>query len=76
MILKFWCISCKKIFENEGNKKEWIDVIYGPCMKYIAECPECKTECNEYREPSYQKKSSQTPQMGCAGHCNNCEYSH
>ena len=76
MIKRFWCSACKKIFEAEGNKKEWIDPIYGSCMKYITECPDCKAECNEYREPSQQKQTSQVSQMGCHGHCNSCEFAH
>ena len=32
---KFWCASCKKIFEAKGEKKEWNDPIYGPCMNLL-----------------------------------------
>jgi hypothetical protein len=74
MTSKFNCISCKKIFEATGHKKEWNNQIYGPCMKYIASCPDCKSECDEYREPSQQKKISSMPQGGCGGHCSNCEF--
>ena len=71
---KFWCSDCKKIFTAEGIKKEWNDPIYGPCKKYVTECPECKTECNEYREPSVAKRSEPMPQMSCSGHCHGCEH--
>jgi hypothetical protein len=73
---KFWCGECKVTFTAVGEKKEWIDPIYGPCMKYVSACPGCGFECNEYREPSVQKKSSAPmPEMtGCGGHCHSCEY--
>ena len=71
---RFWCVSCKNIFEAVGNKKEWNDPIYGPCMKYIASCPECKSECDEYREPSRQKTSSRMSETSCGRQCRNCEF--
>jgi len=71
---KFYCADCKKTFIAIGTRKEWKDPIYGPCMKYVAACPGCKTECSEYREPSVAKKSTPMPQMGCEGQCHNCEY--
>ena len=73
---KFWCASCKKIFEAKGKKKEWKDPIYGPCLKFIAACPECKVECDEYRDPNAQKKSSASPEMSCGGNCHSCEFNH
>jgi hypothetical protein len=74
MKTKFWCGKCKKTFTAEGIKKEWNDPIYGPCMKYIANCPECETVCNEYRDPSVQKKTAPLPVAECGGHCHGCEY--
>jgi hypothetical protein len=73
---KFWCTSCKNIFEAKGNKKEWIDPIYGPCMKFVAACPKCKMECDEYRDPNAQKKQSSSQVTACGGNCHSCEFNH
>ena len=62
---KYWCASCKKIFEAKGKKKEWKDPIYGPCLKFVAKCPLCKTECDEYRDPNAQKKQASPQGMTC-----------
>jgi hypothetical protein len=74
MKLKFWCPSCKKIFDAAGKKKTWIDPIYGPCSKQVGVCPDCTEECNEYRVPVPQKKSGPTPSMGCNRQCHSCEF--
>jgi len=77
--MKFKCYTCEEIFEAEGTKKEYIDPVYGPCSKMVAECPVCFAEASEYREPKPQKASGvaagdvapcgMTPgQAGC-GHC-------
>lgn len=71
---KYWCGSCKKIFVAAGTKKEWIDPVYGQCMKYVAYCPQCNSVCSEYREPSPKKNSPQIPKTGCVGHCHSCEF--
>ncbi len=73
---KFWCVSCKHIFDASGIKKEWTDPIYGPCMKFVAPCPKCNAECDEYRDPNAQKKLSQPQNMGCSGCCNSCNLNH
>ena len=74
---KFWCASCKNIFEAVGEKKEWKDPIYGPCMKFVASCPSCTEECSEYRDPNAStKKSSMPPMPSCSGSCGNCEFAH
>ena len=71
---KFWCASCKNIFEAKGKKKEWNDPIYGPCMKFTAFCPKCETECNEYRDTNAQKKQSSSQGMACDRNCHSCEF--
>ena len=71
---KFWCTSCKKIFEAKGKKKEWNDPIYGPCLKFVAACPSCKEECGEYRDPNAQKKQAPSQASACGGNCHSCEY--
>lgn len=73
---KFWCALCKKIFEARGKKKEWKDPIYGPCLKYVASCPTCKAECDEYRDPNAQRKSASMPEMSCGGNCHSCDFAH
>ncbi len=63
---KFYCSNCKKIFEAEGEKKEWQDSIYGYCWKIVAKCPTCGRECDEYR-PSFSSKKKEVlpPPSGC-----------
>jgi len=73
---KFWCTSCKNTFEAKGNKKEWNNPIYGPCMKFVAMCPKCNAECDEYRDPNALKKQSSPQSMACGGNCNCCEFNH
>jgi hypothetical protein len=71
---KFYCSECKITYTAEGIKKEWNDPIYGPCMKFMAYCPACTKECNEYRDPNAQKKTATMPAGGCGGQCTSCEY--
>lgn len=74
--MNFKCYNCETRFEAEGFKKEYIDPMYGPCSKVVAECPSCKGEASEYREPKPQKAEAasgvapcgMTPgQAGCGG---------
>jgi hypothetical protein len=46
---KFTCETCKKTFEAEGTKQEWIDRTYGPCSRWVAVCPDCGAECQMAR---------------------------
>ncbi|MFN3302048.1 MAG: hypothetical protein ACK413_03425 [Patescibacteria group bacterium] len=65
---KFYCPKCKKIFEAEGEKREWQDPVYGSCWKMIARCPICGNKCDEYRpsvSPS-KKKGPFLPSCGCS----------
>lgn len=69
---KFYCENCKEIFEAEGKKKEYQSSIYGPCWKYIANCPKCGAECDEYRPINYSTKKSgpknySFPKCSCGG---------
>jgi len=43
--MKFICEPCKKTFEAEGSKREWVDRTYGPCSRWTALCPDCGAEC-------------------------------
>jgi hypothetical protein len=72
--MNFKCYNCDTRFEAEDFKKEYIDPMYGPCSKMVAECPKCGGEASEYREPKPQKVESSsvapcgmTPgQAGCS----------
>ena len=55
---RFYCESCQKIFDAGGIKKKYMSSIYGPCWKLVAQCPDCKTRCNEYRQRKSGKKKS------------------
>jgi len=65
---KFYCPKCNKIFEAEGEKKEWQSSVFGYCFKLVAKCPECGVECEEWRPkgPSGKKNDS------CSGTCSTC----
>ena len=76
--MNFKCYNCENIFEAEGFKKDYVDPMYGPCSKIVANCPICDKEASEYREPKPQKAGAvaslapcgMTPgQAGC-GSCN------
>lgn len=64
---KFYCLNCKKIFEAKGKKKEWESSVFGRCWKLVAECPDCYSECCEYRAKISGKENS-----SCSGTCNYC----
>ena len=55
---KFYCQKCQKAFEAEGSKQEYTSLIYGPCWKRIAKCPDCGVACDEFRQISSAKKGS------------------
>lgn len=65
---KFYCENCKKIFEVEGKRKEWESSVFGKCWKLVAECPDCKKECQEWRPKSSSKNSGSS----CSGTCSIC----
>jgi len=69
MILKFECKNCNTVFESEGEKKEWQDGVYGSCFKYVAECPDCGSSCNEYRAPKTSKAGKVESENTCGGSC-------
>ncbi|MBC7074404.1 hypothetical protein H5T58_03445 [Candidatus Parcubacteria bacterium] len=63
---KFYCENCQKVFEAEGEKKEWESSIFGKCWKLVAKCPSCKKECNEWRPGAFGSSKS------CGGSCPLC----
>lgn len=70
---KFVCKECDKIFEAKPVKKEYNDPVFGPCVKYVAECLDCKAECSEFVKPKPQKASSQPAMPSCStGTCGSC----
>jgi hypothetical protein len=73
-ISKYYCESCKSVFQLNGTKKEFSNPIYGVCWKTVALCPTCNTECDEYTEPSQKKSKSKpsAPACGMKGGCCGC----
>jgi hypothetical protein len=65
---KFYCPKCDKIFEAEGEKKEWQSPVFGYCFKLVAKCPECGIECNEWRPKGPSGKEGGS----CFGTCSTC----
>lgn len=55
---KFYCQKCQKVFEAEGVKREYSSPIYGPCWKWIAKCPDCDRECDEFRQTGSSRKKN------------------
>lgn len=67
---QFWCNQCKILFSNKGKRKEWVDKIYGPCHKWVAFCPKCKNEVDEYQPLRRSKAGNQQLSgfsCGCQG---------
>lgn len=65
---KFYCQNCDYFFEEEGEKIEYQDKIYGHCWKRIAYCPKCKTQCDQY-QPKTSPKKTKSPEFGSDGGC-------
>ncbi len=77
MQLRFKCSECNTIFESEGVKVEYNSPIYGPCWKFMGQCPACDMQSDEYRDPSPGKKSApQTPSAspGCCCSGGSCGF--
>jgi hypothetical protein len=69
---KFYCPKCNKIFEAEGEKKEWQSSVFGYCFKLVAKCPECGAECNEWRPKGPSRKGSGSCSGGSCSICSGC----
>jgi hypothetical protein len=65
---KFYCPKCDKIFEAEGEKKEWQSSVFGYCWKLVAKCPDCEAECEEWRPKGPSGKGG----GNCFGTCSTC----
>jgi len=53
---QFYCKTGKNIFEAVGVKEKYTSVIYGPCWKFVAPCPDCGATCNEQRQVESRRK--------------------
>ena len=69
---KFYCPKCNKIFEAEGEKKEWQSSVFGYCFKLVAKCPECGAECNEWRPKGPSGKEGGNCSGGTCSICSGC----
>ncbi|MFC2097783.1 hypothetical protein ACFLSI_05555 [Bacteroidota bacterium] len=70
---EFKCRKCNTTFKADPVRKEYIDPVYGPCFKFVAECPDCKQESGEYIKPKPQKANSKPDIPSCAsGSCLGC----
>lgn len=75
--MRFVCETCKKTFDAEGTKQEWMDRTYGACSRWVAVCPDCSAECQTARTVKLQADGldSADPDGGscsCGGGCSNC----
>ncbi len=66
----FHCQDCNLSFnDDQKTKKEYHDYIFGPCWRYIALCPQCRSECSEKPDPKPGKAKNEM-QMECgSGPC-------
>lgn len=55
--MEFQCKTCKRLFTAKGQKIEYHDYVFGPCMKIVAPCPDCNNICDEYRKPKPSKQA-------------------
>ncbi|MFH1322063.1 MAG: hypothetical protein ABII90_15600 [Bacteroidota bacterium] len=71
---KFQCRDCKEVFQAKPKRKEYISPIYGPCVSFFANCPNCSTESPEYikQKPSKTIAAVDAPTCG-DGSCD-CPY--
>lgn len=69
MLTRFKCPECSCVFEAEPVRFEYHSPIYGPCAKFVGECPECHMQSDEYREPNPGKKPSASEPATSPGCC-------
>ena len=60
---QFFCPKCNTIFNGDPVRKEYIDPIYGPCFKFVANCPDFKHESGEFIKPKPQKANSKSDSL-------------
>lgn len=65
----FYCEQCRKKFEAEGTKTEWMDRTYGPCSRWTAPCPLCRTESDMARMTHTHSDDHGHGSCGCGGGC-------
>jgi uncharacterized membrane protein YgcG len=61
---KFRCRKCRKTFETEGKRRDWMDATYGPCFQYTAACPSCGGECAEVMPAVLSRKGEDSDDFG------------
>lgn len=66
---RFKCNCTGNIFEAEGRKVEWTDPVYGASFKYVAPCPSCGKDLNEYRAPKGKEKQQSFSAPACGAGC-------
>ena len=71
MISRFYCKECDQVFDAEGTKIEYMDPVFGPCARYVTNCPTCDTESKEYIKPKQFKSVSLDSILAC-GNPNTC----
>lgn len=69
---QFRCGSCKHQFEAIGLSTEYNHSLYGPCVSYKTNCPECGSESSEYIDTNTRKAEIDTSDYPCGGNPNNC----
>jgi hypothetical protein len=50
-IYEFKCNACRKQFEAIGTMLEYTDPVFGPCVRRVADCPDCGSQASEYLKP-------------------------
>ena len=66
-----YCKECDITFDHDGIKKEYSDPVFGPCAKYVATCPQCNKEVDEFRRPK-PTKSYKPQNVAPCGNPNGC----
>lgn len=70
---KFKCYHCNLVFEAEGNLKNFMDAIYGPCSRWVADCIQCGEECSQYSvNPARNNNSGTMAPCGNYSSCSCC----
>ncbi len=66
------CFDCRHIFQAEGEKKEFVDPVYGPCLKWNAQCPLCGAEAVQHESKPGKQKSGGGAPCGKYDSCSCC----
>ena len=69
---EFRCTICNMVFEAEGKSVEYVDFTFGPCKKWVANCPDCENEASEFKRPSQKKEGDFMPACGNPAQVQSC----